>query len=164
MHARALTCCMAWPWFDLFFKVWGGRANLAGQNGTETCGRGQTLLRCRFCVVEARPLIFDRHFLEAESSRLVFVRFFISGQEHRVNLTQTERQKRYVWAWIEGHQGHFPGGALCGNPSPIYLKNVDGHTRPLRVRHSHSLGGPFRCPLFLIGGACEVRTFGRCNW
>ena len=62
---------------------------LAGQNGTETCGRGQTLLRCRFFVVEARPLIFDGHFLEAESSRLVFVRFFISGQEHRVNLTQT---------------------------------------------------------------------------
>ena len=81
--------CLLKPWFDLFFKVWGGRANLAGQNGTETCGRGQTLLRCRFCVVEARPLIFDRHFLEAKSSRLVFVRFFISGQEHRVNLTQT---------------------------------------------------------------------------
>ena len=81
--------CLLKPWFDLFFKVWGGRANLAGQNGTETCGRGQTLLRCRFCVVEARPLIFDGHFLEAESSRLVFVRFFISGQEHRVNLTQT---------------------------------------------------------------------------
>ena len=55
---------------------------LAGQNGTETCGRGQTLLRCRFCFIEARPLIFDGHFLEAESFRLVFVRFFISGQEH----------------------------------------------------------------------------------
>ena len=76
--------CLLKPWFDFFFISlgWTRVQILAGQNGTETCGRGQTLLRCRFCFIEARPLIFDGHFLEAESFRLVFVRFFISGQEH----------------------------------------------------------------------------------
>ena len=73
--------CLLKPWFDLFFKVWGGRANLAGQNRTETCGRAQTLLRCRFSFTEARPLRFDRHFVCGESYKLVFVRISIGGRE-----------------------------------------------------------------------------------
>ena len=73
--------CLLKTWCDLFFKVWGGRANLAGQNGTETCGRAQTLLRCRFSFTEARPLRFDRHFVCGESYKLVFVRISIGGRE-----------------------------------------------------------------------------------
>ena len=73
--------CLLKTWCDLFFKVWGGRANLAGQNGTETCGRGQTLLRCRFSFTEVVPLRIDRHFVCGESYKLVFVRVSIGGRE-----------------------------------------------------------------------------------
>ena len=73
--------CLLQTLVRLFFKVWGGRANLAGQNGTETCGRAQTLLRCRFSFTEARPLRFDRHFVCGESYKLVFVRISIGGRE-----------------------------------------------------------------------------------
>ena len=44
--------CLLKPWFDLFFKVWGGRANLAGQNGTETCGRGQIQCNATFALLK----------------------------------------------------------------------------------------------------------------
>ena len=73
--------CLLKTWCDLFFKVWGGRANLAGQNGTETCGKAQTLLRCRFSFTEAVPLRIDGHFVCGESYKLVFVRVSIGGRE-----------------------------------------------------------------------------------
>ena len=54
---------------------------MAGQNGTETCGKAQTLLRCRFSFTEAVPLRIDRHFVCGESYKLDFVRVSIGGRE-----------------------------------------------------------------------------------
>ena len=73
--------CLLKTWCDLFFKVWGGRANLAGAKRDNTCGRAQTLLRCRFSFTEAVPLRIDRHFVCGESYKLVFVRISIGGRE-----------------------------------------------------------------------------------
>ena len=73
--------CLLQTLVRLFFKVWGGRANLAGAKRDSTCGNGETLLRYRSGVSEARPLRFDRHFVCGESYKMVFVRISIGGRE-----------------------------------------------------------------------------------
>ena len=81
--------CLLKTWCDLFFKSLGWTCKFGGTERDKSLWKGPNSVQRNFCIVEARPLIFDGHFLEAKSSRLGFVRFFISGQEHRVNLTQT---------------------------------------------------------------------------